>query len=169
MKEYGDYPIIVNIIFYLPYKIAFCFNHIYFNIITLISYIANEGFMNFTSLIYDAVIFEHKYNNFKNFFFRTILLFFVSFCNSFFICLHFGANKIRFLRVEKFSLFILIFIYVVYVIIFFPYQFIVNNTFILGAIFVLKFNFKDITDFFNEKLYINRNRLNFMFRFDYDG
>ena len=118
MEEYGNFPIVGIILFYLPYKIAFCFYQIYFNVINLIPYLVKEGFMNFTSLIYDAVIFKRKYKNLKNYFFRIILLFFVSFCYSIFICLHFGANKIKFLRTE-FSLIMLVFIYVIFTIIFF--------------------------------------------------
>ena len=52
---------------------------------------------------------------------------------------------------------------------FFPYQFIVNNVFILGALFVLKFNLKEVTDYFNEKLVvIDRSYFNFSFDFDHD-
>ena len=131
----------IYIIFYLPYKIAYFFWLIYLNIILLIPFLIKEKFMNFTSLIYDLIIFRRFYPNLRIFTFQIYILFFSLFCLSitliYYIGYKCGPFGKTFTRIDIFIGIILIFA-------FFPIQFYINIGMIIFCSFYNKFKFKDI-------------------------
>jgi len=152
IKKYLPNFHIFYIIFYSPYRIAFFFWHIYFNIINLIFYLFNYGFMNFTSLVYDTLIFKHHYGFFRKYFFKICLLSLGFLCLSFFFLIKLGKKKFR-IR-NKYKLAIYYFTSIILIIIFFPIQFLFNIIIILIHLFCKRDSFNNIFDDINEELKI---------------
>ena len=142
--------IIFFVFFYLPYKIAFFFWLIYFNIISLIPHLYMEGFMNFTSLIYDLVIFKRNYKKLIRIFIRTIILFSSLFSFLFFSIVNIFRKKagnnniyITLYYLSSFSLFFSFFIIQLYF----------NFIFFITIFVKEKFRLRHITESFNRKYF----------------
>ena len=156
-KYYNFYSIFLGILFYLPYKIAFIFVFFYLNIITIFFYIIKEGFMNFTSLIYDSLIFMRRYSKFRVIFYKICIIFFELFLYTYFICLK-REKTIRIVNPNngwKDKLILLIYHLnsIMFVVIFFPFQFLFNLFCLLYLFIDNNFKFNEIIDDIN--LFLN--------------
>jgi hypothetical protein len=151
IKKYWSNFHIFHIIFYSAYRIAFFFWHIYFNMINLIFYLINYGFMNFTSLVYDTLIFKHHYGFFRKYFFKICLLSLGFLCLSFFFLIKLGKKKFR-IR-NKYKLTIYYFTSIILIIIFFPIQFLFNIIILIYS-FCKRDSFNKIFDDINKELKI---------------
>ena len=172
MNQYNNLPILYGTLFYLPYKISFFFVTIYINIISSLYYFIKEGFMNFTSLIYDLAIFRRRFSKFRMFFFSIYILFFELFLFTYFICIRFerqiGRINRRNQRINRrnqrinrrnqsHNILILVICHlntIIFIIIFFPFQFLLN-IFFFFFLFYVNFNIyymiEDINDYLNDQ------------------
>ena len=156
MNKYNDFHFIFHLLLYFPYKIIFLIGEIYFNIINLIILLFKEGFMDFTSLIYDQIIFANIYPNLRIFFFKILIFLFSLFIYSLFVPIYFWNKKISIRKTYVFIVYL--FISIILLIVFFPYQILLN------IIIIFLFFFENGNSF----IHIINNRIRDATGFYYD-
>ena len=119
--------IILVCISYLFLEIVNFFSLFYFNLIMLFPYLINQGFFAFIHYCHEV----DRYTILINIFYHVLLLILNIFFGSFFYMLCIKNKIINYTRESYIQKAIFIFITIIFLIIFFPLQFIINQIFLL--------------------------------------